>query len=487
MGDAGLLDRSVRPEFAVRSDAGYRHGFHERTIVAGRISLLLAALLVLPVYAGTGNADGRAPLLTPGGIPVYGYDVIDSFPHDPNAYTQGLVYHDGFLYEGTGLYGGSSLRKVVLETGEVVKRRNLPSAYFGEGITVRSDTIYQLTWRYNTGFVWEEGEGFELIETFTYPTQGWGLTHDDTSLIMSDGSDKLYFRDPHTYEEVGRLYVTAGGAPVRQLNELEVIRGLIYANIWHSDSIAVIEPGMGEVVAWLDLSGISPGPSYGVLNGIAFDKDTGRLFVTGKKWPTLFEIWVDLLDRAPEIVTFSPPSPVYALTDSPLVFSIEVEDRDPGDSLLYTWSVDGVVDPSARDSCFTYASSVSTVDTVAAGVTDGILSDSVTWIVHVETSGREGDGGVLGGLRIDPNPLRASTSIGFRLRADSGSRPVRLSIHDVSGRRLATLIDSDVGPGDHRIGWDGRDSEGKHLSSGLYFAVLESGDQVLSRKITVLK
>lgn len=462
--------------------------------MANRIFLLLlVAVCVLPVRVGGGDRNGNASRLTSGGIPVYGYDLVDSFPHDPNAYTQGLVYQNAFLYEGTGLYGGSSLRKVVLETGEVVLRRNLASAYFGEGVTVRCDTIYQLTWQNNTGFVYEELEEFELIDTFTYPTQGWGLTHNDTSLIMSDGSDKLYYLDPHTYEEVGRVYVTAGGSPVYDLNELELIRGRIYANIWYSDSIAVIEPGTGEIVAWLDLSGILPGPSPGVLNGIAFDPDSVRLFVTGKKWPTLFEIWVDPLDYAPEIMAYSPPSPVCAYIDSPLVLSLDVQDLDPGDSIEYTWSINSVIEPSAEDSFYTYTSSISTVDTVTASVTDGIFSDVTTWIVYVEIAGVDGDD-VVGGTgafrsyRIHPNPLRPSTAIDFTIAPGYGSsRPVRLTVHDVSGRVVATLLDCNLPPGDHRVCWDGRDDHEKCVSPGVFFCVLRSGDVTLSKKVAVLE
>jgi glutamine cyclotransferase len=384
---------------------------------------------------------------------------------------------------------------VVLETGEVVKRRNLASAYFGEGVTVRCDTIYQLTWQNNTGFVYEELEEFELIETFSYDTQGWGLTHDDTSLIMSDGSDKLYYLDPHTYEEVGRIYVTAEGAPVYQLNELELIRGRVYANIWHSDSIAVIEPGTGEVVAWLDLSSIFPYPRPGVLNGIAFDPDSVRLFVTGKKWPGLFEIWVDPLDYAPEIVAFSPPAHVCAYIDSPVVLSVSVEDLDPTDSLEYTWSINGLVEPLAEGSSYIYSGSTSVVDTVVASVSDGIFSDSTTWTIYVEIAGVDGDRGRGGPdnagfdtYMIEPNPVRGSATITFTVGAGSeSSHPVLLTVHDVSGRRVACLLDSDVTPGDYLVAWDCRDDRGRRVSPGVYFCVLNSGRVSHSRKVAVLK
>jgi len=457
------------------------------------VLLVLVALLALPVHVGGGDQGGSRQQVASSGIPVYGYDLINTFPHDANAFTQGLVYRGGFLYEGTGLYGGSSLRKVVLETGEVVKRRNLSSSYFGEGVTIRRDTIYQLTWQNHIGFVYEELEEFELIDTFAYSTQGWGLTHDDTSLIMSDGTDKLYHLDPYTYEEVGRVYVTAAGSPVYDLNELELIRGRIYANIWYSDSIAVIDPHTGEVLAWLDLSGILPGPSPGVLNGIAFDPDSVRLFVTGKKWPSLFEIWVDPLDYAPELLAYSPSSPVCAYIDSLLVFAVSARDLDPADSLEYTWSVNGVIDPAAGDTSYTYTSSISTVDTVVVSVTDGIFSDSATWIVYVEIAGvdegaERGEGSItFSSYRIHPNPLKASTTIDFAIPAGSGwNRPVSLTVHDVSGRRVATLLDSELPPGDHRVSWDGRDDRGGRVSPGIFFCVLRSGVVTLSKKIIVL-
>jgi len=451
---------------------------------------MLLAVCVWSLAPSAGESKQHRPPGSSGGVPVYGYEVIDTFPHDPNAYTQGLVYESGFLYEGTGLYGGSSLRKVVLETGEVVKRRNLASAYFGEGVTVRCDTIYQLTWKYNTGFVYEELEEFELIETFSYPTQGWGLTHDDTSLIMSDGSDKLYHLDPHTYEEVGRVYVSADGAPVYQLNELELIRGRIYANIWYSDSIAVIEPGTGDVVAWLDLSGILPGPSPGVLNGIAFDPDSVCMFVTGKYWPSLFEIWVDPLDYAPEIVAYSPPTPLCAYIDSALSLSVTARDLDPADPLEYTWSLNGAADTSAHDTCYTYTSSVSTVDTVVASVTDGIFSDAVTWVVYVEIAGVEGGGGPTGAAvpvsyRVSPNPVRSSAEIDLAVGGPGSSRHVRLTVHDVSGRLVATLFDAGLSPGEYTMQWDGRDSGGRRISPGVFFCVLRCGGVTQCRKIVV--
>jgi glutamine cyclotransferase len=277
-------------------------------------------------------------------IPVYDYVLINTFPHDVNAFTQGLVYHNGFLYEGTGLFSGSSLRKVVLETGEVLFRYNLVSVYFGEGVTIYDDLIYQLTWLNNVGFVYVETDSFELIDTFSYPTQGWGLTHDDTSLIMSDGTDKLYFLDPVTFEEINRVHVTADGSPIDQINELEYIHGHIYANILNSDFIAIIKPETGVVVAWLDLTGIlsaeHPAAPPGPLNGIAFDPDSVRLFVTGKRWPSLFEIYVDPLncgvdgpcdgeDDRPEAATLSQSRPNPFTLASSFTYTISSDATSP--------------------------------------------------------------------------------------------------------------------------------------------------------------
>jgi glutamine cyclotransferase len=430
---------------------------------------------------------------------VYGYDLINTFPHDPNAFTQGLSYSDDFLYEGTGLYGGSSLRKVVLETGEVLLRHNLASVYFGEGVTVRNDTIFQLTWLNHVGFVYVETDSFELIDSFSYPTAGWGLTHDDTSLIMSDGTDLLYRLDPHTFEEVGRIQVTAGGAPVYQLNELELIRGRVYANILDSDSIAVIEPTTGEVVAWVNLTGILPPETFaqtpGPLNGIAFDPDGVRLFVTGKRWPSVFEIYTDPLDYPPVIVEARPVSPIWVHIDTPVLLYVRAEDGGPADSLTYMWSVNGVVDTTAQDSSYLYASAHPTVDTVAVRVTDGVFSDSTSWLVYVEiagvdddvVAGRDGQG-MVRLAQNSPNPFKPSTTVHFTLPAGSGaSHRVRLAVHDVSGRTVRTLIDSDLPPGEHNAFWDGTDDRGRRVAPGVFLCVLRVGNTTLLRKMTMVE
>jgi len=224
---------------------------------------------------------------------VYGYKIVNIYPHDPSAFTQGLIYENGFLYEGTGLYGRSTLRKVELKTGKVLNLLPLPARYFGEGLTSWKGSLIQLTWRERKGFVYER-ESFRLLKEFSYATEGWGITHDDTHLIMSDGSASLYFLDPVTFAQVRKMEVRDRGMLVSGLNELEYVKGKIHANIWPSERIAIISPETGSVEGWIDLTGLlgSMGPSRNidVLNGIAYDRDNDRLFVTGKLWPKLFEI-----------------------------------------------------------------------------------------------------------------------------------------------------------------------------------------------------
>ncbi|MCC9076139.1 glutaminyl-peptide cyclotransferase [Litorilinea aerophila] len=248
------------------------------------VSPLPAAVSPLPTPAGAVSGAGT---------PVYGYRVVNVYPHDPNAFTQGLVFFDGFLYEGTGLRGRSSLRKVELESGQVLQQVDLPDQYFGEGIALWEDRIFQLTWQARVGFVYDR-ESFSLLEEFAYATEGWGLTQDGTHLIMSDGTANLYFLEPTTLEVVRQVEVRDGAQPVTRLNELEYVEGEIYANIWQTDRIARIDPASGQVVAWVDLAGLLPpadrGQPVDVLNGIAYDSEAKRLFVTGKLWPKLFEI-----------------------------------------------------------------------------------------------------------------------------------------------------------------------------------------------------
>jgi glutamine cyclotransferase len=225
--------------------------------------------------------------------PVLSYDIVKSYTHDHDAFTQGLIYRDGFLYESTGLKGRSSLRKVRLETGEVVQRRRVGKRYFAEGMTDWHERLLQLTWETNVGFVYD-AKTFAPISRFTYPGEGWGLTHDGARLIMSDGTAALRFLDPDTQRETGRITVTDGARAIERLNELEFVKGEIYANVWLTDRIALIAPSTGRVSAWLDLAGIRGAPRAGedVLNGIAYDAAGDRLFVTGKLWSKLFEIRV---------------------------------------------------------------------------------------------------------------------------------------------------------------------------------------------------
>lgn len=238
-------------------------------------------------------AGGCGPASQAGGIPEYGYEIVHVYPHDPLAYTQGLFYLDGLFYEGTGLNGRSSIRKVRLETGEVLQKRDLPEQYFGEGIVNWKDRLLEITWRSQTGFVYDLA-GFAPRSQFRYPGEGWGLTQDGKRIIMSDGTSELRFWDPDTLQETGRITVTADTVPVAELNELEWVKGEIYANVYQTDRIARIDPASGNVVGWIDLSGIlSPADRAGqvdVLNGIAYDVKGDRLFVTGKLWPKLFQI-----------------------------------------------------------------------------------------------------------------------------------------------------------------------------------------------------
>jgi glutamine cyclotransferase len=246
---------------------------------------------IIFILASVAAVDG-APLQRRE-APVVGYEVVRSYPHDPQAFTQGLVYTDGLVYEGTGLNGRSSIRKVRLENGEVLKIQKLEDRYFGEGIAVVGDSIVQLTYQSGVGFVYDKNT-FQRTKTFAYQGEGWGLTYDGTRLIMSDGTPSLRFLDPVTLKETGRLEVRVGGRPVDDLNELEFVKGEILANVWNSDRIAKISPKTGAVTAWIDLTGIlTPrDPSAEVLNGIAYDAAKDRLFVTGKLWPRLFEIRV---------------------------------------------------------------------------------------------------------------------------------------------------------------------------------------------------
>jgi glutamine cyclotransferase len=227
--------------------------------------------------------------------PEYTFTIVRAFPHDPTAFTQGLAYRDGFLYEGTGLKGRSSLRKVRLETGEVVQRVDLLPEFFGEGIALLKSEIVQLTWQSQTGFVYNLSD-FHLLRKFSYPGEGWGLTTNGKGdeIFMSDGTSEIRVLDSGTLAEKRRFTVRDGNTPIDQLNELEFVDGEIFANVWQTDRIARISPKNGEVVGWIDLTGLLS-PIYrlesgAVLNGIAYDSNRKRLFVTGKLWPSIFEI-----------------------------------------------------------------------------------------------------------------------------------------------------------------------------------------------------
>jgi glutaminyl-peptide cyclotransferase len=248
-----------------------------------------AALLLLRAASRPEGATQGESIL------MYGYKVVNSYPHDPQAYTQGLLYKDGYLFESTGLHGQSSLRKVKLETGEVVQHHALDARYFAEGLTDLGPSLVQLTWQSNLGFVYD-AKSFAVQRRFKYSGEGWGLTRDRDRLIMSDGSSSLRFLDASTFREAGAVVVTDHGSPVRDLNELEFVRGEVYANVWHTDRIARIAPSSGRVTGWIDLSGLLPERTRpdpeAVLNGIAYDPARDRLFVTGKLWPRVFEITI---------------------------------------------------------------------------------------------------------------------------------------------------------------------------------------------------
>jgi len=230
----------------------------------------------------------------------YTYRVIQTYPHDPTAFTQGLVFHQGALYEGTGLVGESTLRKVELESGVVLDRLTLPPEQFGEGIAILGERIVQLTLNSGIGYVYDLSS-FRQLATFSYPGEGWGLTHDGLRLILSDGTPTLRFLDPESLDEIGQLSVTDGGQPVGGLNELEFVEGDVFANLWPTDRVARISLETGQVVGWIDFAGLLPAasrtPGVEVLNGIAYDAERGRLFVTGKRWPSLFEIELVLVEE----------------------------------------------------------------------------------------------------------------------------------------------------------------------------------------------
>lgn len=272
--------------------SGARHG-----IITGVKRIALAPLLFALAVPALAAAARDA-------IPVQGYTVVRIHPHDTSAYTEGLFYLDGHLYESTGEVGRSSVRKVDLDTGQVLQRMDTPHPYYGEGIVAWRDRLVQLTWRNQQGFIYDLAT-FEPLARFAYPGEGWALTSDGNSLYMSDGTATIRRLDPRTLRQVGTIEVTANGKPLDNLNELEWVKGEIFANVWLTSRIARIAPASGEVVGWIDLNGLGPAPdtladpSNDVLNGIAYDSDQDRLFVTGKHWPELYEIRLAAPDRTP--------------------------------------------------------------------------------------------------------------------------------------------------------------------------------------------
>jgi glutamine cyclotransferase len=259
------------------------------------ISLVLLAALLTAGPVGC-NRTVEPPATTTTTPPVinYTYRIVNTYPHDRGAFTEGLIYNGGFFYESTGLYGQSSLRRVEPATGRVLQEQAVPPQYFGEGLTLWQDSLVQLTWQTHKGFVYDRTT-FSLGRDFSYTTEGWGLTHDGSRLIMSDGTATLFFLDPATFQVTGQVEVRDDSIPVVRLNELEYVSGKIYANIWQTDKIAIIDPADGRVTGWIDLRGLltpaqAAGSPVDVLNGIAYDAGGKRLFVTGKLWPLLFEI-----------------------------------------------------------------------------------------------------------------------------------------------------------------------------------------------------
>ncbi len=284
------------------------HIHRARRISARRLrALAFSGLSLLALAAFSLHASAAdAPLMSEDARPptVLEYEIIKVWPHDRAAFTQGLIFRDGFLYESTGLNGRSSLRKVKLETGEVVQRESVASEYFAEGLTDWKDRLIQITWQSQLGFV-HDLKTFKREGQFHYSGEGWGITHDARRLIMSDGTSTLRFLDPQSFKQTGALEVTYQGKPLANLNELEFVRGRILANVWQSNSIVVIDPGSGRVTAQIDLPGLLSAEDRAVgvdvLNGIAYDARHDRLFVTGKLWPKLFELKLkhtDLLDKA---------------------------------------------------------------------------------------------------------------------------------------------------------------------------------------------
>jgi glutamine cyclotransferase len=260
-----------------------------------RIILSFALFLTFSLCTSSCAGDSTANSNRANGVPTYGYEVVNTYSHARDSFTQGLEYHNGKLFESAGGEGTSSLRVVELDSGKVLDKVDVPMPYFAEGLTLFNGKLHQLTWQNEVGFIYD-ANSLSKIDQFRYDGEGWGLTNDGTSLILSDGTNRIRFIDPGSFKVSRTIAVLDGNKPIDSLNELEYINGEIYANIWHRDMIAIINPQTGKVNAWLNLTGLlKPGEVHdeeAVLNGIAFDAGSNRLFVTGKLWPKLFEIRV---------------------------------------------------------------------------------------------------------------------------------------------------------------------------------------------------
>jgi len=265
-----------------------------RRLLRRTTAAVLVALAPLGAPSGL-LADASVPTQDAADIPSFTYALVKARPHDRGAFTEGLVFWNGMLIESTGLYGHSTLRKVDLETGRVTQEVDLPANLFGEGIAVLGGKIYQLTWQSHRAFVYDVGTLTREGE-FSFTGEGWGLTTDGQSLIMTDGTSRIRFIDPATFRVTRTIDVRAHGQPIRNLNELEFVKGELYANVWQTKFILRIDPATGRILGSVDFVGLLPEADYApdtdVMNGIAYDADGDRLFVTGKNWPKLFEVKV---------------------------------------------------------------------------------------------------------------------------------------------------------------------------------------------------
>jgi glutamine cyclotransferase len=285
---AGLLLLSLTLTAVVGCGSGAGTAGANAGLKATPAATLSPAASASPTASADANASASAEA-----VPVYGFEIVGTFPHDGRAFTQGLIFHDGALVESTGQYGESTLRRVELKTGRVLQKVDVGAQFFGEGLTLLGGKLYQLTWQNKRAFVYDP-QTFEKQGEFRYDGEGWGLTHDGQSLILSDGTNQLRFLDPATFRVTRTVSVFDRGRPLRDLNELEYVKGEIYANIWHDERIVRLDPQTGKILGWIDLKGlIRPSElpdEEAVLNGIAYDAAGDRLFVTGKMWPKLFEI-----------------------------------------------------------------------------------------------------------------------------------------------------------------------------------------------------